>query len=223
MHRSRTAAPEWGATEVELMVRAARRAPVHGTGHPWVLEPHGNVVSLYELPHHSLHDRLGFDRLLSCGAALHNVHTALQAFGWHVEVEFPRDVDRPDLLAVLTADDRQAPTAVEVGDYEAIEVPAAPGRIDLPALAVSNHWAGARLLPVEDDTSLAALGLPSGSAVLLVLTTGESRQDVLLAGAATQAVRLRARALGMTATPVHRPTRLPDGVSGHLWSALQVR
>ncbi|WNV84831.1 hypothetical protein [Umezawaea sp. Da 62-37] len=223
MRRTRIAVPEWGATEVELVVRAARRAPVCGTGHPWVLEPHGNVVSLYELPHHSLHDRLGFDRLLSCGAVLHNVHTALRAFGWHVEVEFPHDVARPDLLAVLTADDRQAPTAVEVGDYEAIEMPAAHGRIDLPALAVSNHWAGVRLLPVKDDASLGALGLPSGSGALLVLTTLESRQDVLLAGAATQAARLRARALGMATIPVHRPLRLPDGVSGHLWAVLQVR
>ncbi|MET1073496.1 MAG: hypothetical protein ABWY11_12690 [Umezawaea sp.] len=56
-----------------------------------------------------------------------------------------------------------------------------------------------------------------------MLTTLESRQDVLPAGAATQEARLGARALGMTIIPVHRPLRLPDGVSGHLWAVLQVR
>ncbi|HWO68541.1 MAG TPA: hypothetical protein VNO31_51775, partial [Umezawaea sp.] len=98
----------WRLAEVERMVRAARRAPLYGGGHPWVLEPHGLSASLYELPHHAFHDRLGIGRLLTCGAVLHNVYTALRAAGWRVEVTLPGDVERPDLLAVLTAAGRSA-------------------------------------------------------------------------------------------------------------------
>lgn len=76
---------------MDLLVRAARCAPIYGGGHPWVLEPHGRAVALYELPHHSFRDRLAIGRLLTCGGVLHNLHAALRASEWRVGVSLPRD------------------------------------------------------------------------------------------------------------------------------------
>ena len=190
---------------MDVLVRAARRAPVYGGGHPWVLEPHGRGVSLYELPHHSIHDRLGIGRLLTCGGVLHNVHTALRAAGWRVEVSLPRDAARPDLLAVLTAVGRQAAPA-----RRAIEEQAPSGPAELSVLLAANHWEGTRVRPVVSAAE------PAGSVTLLVSTEGDSRRDVLLAGAALQAVRLKARTLELPTTVVRGP--LP----GHGWALLEV-
>ncbi|MEO6090266.1 MAG: hypothetical protein ABIQ18_44895 [Umezawaea sp.] len=195
MHRTRTEAPEWSPGEVALLIRAARGAPVYGGGHPWVLEPHGRAVALYELPHHSFRDRLGIGRLLTCGAVLHNVHAALRAAGWRVEVLLPSDAAKPDLLAVLTAVGRQPP-----GDQET------PGPAELPLLVAANHWEGTLVRPVD----------AADSVTLLVSTEGDSRRDVLLAGAALQAVRLKARELGLSTTMRRGP--LP----GHGWASLTV-
>jgi hypothetical protein len=196
MRRTRTDAPEWSPGEVDLLVRAARRAPTYGGGRPCVLEPHGRGVSLYELPHHSIRDRLGIGRLLTCGGVLHNVHSALRAAGWRVEVSPACDAARPDLLAVLTAVGRQP-----------AEERATPGQAEPATLVAANHWEGTRVR---------AVGSAAGSVDLLVSTEGDSRRDVVLAGAALQAVRLRARELGLPTAVVRGP--LP----GHVWALLTV-
>ncbi|HEX6345895.1 hypothetical protein [Umezawaea sp.] len=195
MRGTRTETPEWSSSEVDLLVRAARSAPVYGGGHPWVLEPHGRAVALYELPRHSFRDRLGIGRLLTCGGVLHNLHAALRAAGWRVEVSLPRDAAKPDLLAVLAAVGRQAVEERGTSD------PAV-----LPVLVAANHWEGTRVRPVDTG----------GSVTLHVSTEGDSRRDVLLAGAALQAVRLKARELGLTATVGRGP--LP----AHVWASLTV-
>jgi hypothetical protein len=213
-------ARNWRPTDVEQVVRAARRAPLYGGGHPWVLEPHERSVSLYELPRHAVHDRLGIGRLLTCGAVLHNVHVALRAAGWQVDVVLPSDADRPDLLAVLTAVGHLAPTSWEVLDHQALDEPGVPGSAELSVLVAANHWSGTRLRPVGSAAEPAVSTLPAGSVGLLVSTDGNSRKDVLRAGAALQAVRLRARALGMETAGVRGPLH---GLPGHHWALLGVR
>ena len=219
MRGTGTGTPNRSSIEVEQVVRAARRAPLYGGGHPWVLEPHDHSVSLYELPHHTIHDRLGIGRLLTCGAVLHNVHTALRAAGWQVDVALPGDADRPDLLAVLTAVERLAPTSWEVLDHRALDEPGARGSAELSDLVTANHWPGTGLRQVDGAAEPAMSTLPAGSVGLLVSTDGDSRKDVLRAGAALQAVRLRARALGIETTCVRGPLH---GVPGHHWALLGV-
>ncbi|MCS7483691.1 hypothetical protein ACFFQW_46650 [Umezawaea endophytica] len=220
MCRTRADALTWRTDEVEQVVRAARRAPLYGGGHPWVLEPHGHSVSLYELPHHTIHDRLGVGRLLTCGAVLHNVHTALRAAGWRVEVTLPGDVDRPDLLAVLTAVEHSAPTPQEVLDHQALTGPGMPGSPELSVLIAADRWPGTRVRVVDSAAEPMVAALPAGSTGLLVSTDGDSRKDVLCAGAALQAVRLRARALGVQTCGVRGPLH---GLPGHRWALLGVR
>jgi hypothetical protein len=190
----------WSRSEVGLLVSAARRAPVYGADHPWVLEPHGGEMRLYELPHYSLRDRLGLDGLLSCGAVLHNVHLALRHLGLRVVVDFPHDVHRPDLLAVIRTDGSEPPTEEEIRCYGAIEDAGSPGEVDLGAVIAANPWPGTDLavLPV-------GLDLVRGHEALVVLTPGDTRQDDLVAGAALQAARPAARARGLRTRPMFRP------------------
>ena len=213
-------APGWSPAEIDLLVRAARHAPLYGGGRPWVLEPRDHEVALFELPHRSCHDRLGFGRLLTCGAVLQNVVTALRAAGWLVEVDLPADVDRPDLLAVLTAVGRREPTAEDLLDDRALEEEGAPGPVAVPALVAADHWPGTRVRPVDGTIEPAVSSLPAGSTALLVSTDGDSRRDVLRAGAALQAVRLRARASGLRTSFVRGPLH---GTPGHHWALLGVR
>jgi hypothetical protein len=112
-----------------------------------------------------------------------------------VEVSLPADAARPDLLAVLTAVGRQA-----------VEDQRTSGPAELPLLVAANHWEGTRVRPVDTG----------GSVTLHVSTDGDSRRDVLLAGAALEAVRLKARELGLSTTVGRGP--LP----GHVWASLTV-
>ena len=68
-----------------------------------VLELHGRSVYLYEVAHKSLHDPLGMDRLLSCGAALEHIVLAIRAAGWHAKVVFPSDHANPSASFSITA------------------------------------------------------------------------------------------------------------------------
>jgi hypothetical protein len=99
----------WSATETGVLVRAARQAPVYGSARPWVIEPRGRAVAMFELQHRSSSDPLGLDRLLSCGAALHNLFLAVHVIGWACTADLSSDVDEPDLLAVLRAGIRPRP------------------------------------------------------------------------------------------------------------------
>lgn len=186
----------WSAAEAAEIVEAARKAPVHSAGKPWVLELHGRSVYLYEVAHKSLHDPLGMDRLLTCGAALEHVVLAIRAAGRHAKVVFPADHANPDLFAVVRADRREPPTPEELAHHRAISLPDGTADGDTVALVRANHWAGTELHPVAADT-------------LVVLTVDDRRSDHIRGGAALQAAVLAGRAAGIRVRPVvhllHRP------------------
>ena len=71
----------WNPAEASEIVEAAAKAPVYSADRPWSLEPHGRSVYLFEAGQRSEHDPFGFDRLLSCGAALEHVVLAMAIVG----------------------------------------------------------------------------------------------------------------------------------------------
>lgn len=179
----------WNPAEAADIVEAARKAPVYSGTRPWVLELHGRSVYLYEVAHKSLHDPLGMDRLLSCGAALEHIVLAIRAAGWHAKVVFPSDHANPDLIAVVKADRRQPPGAEELAQHQAIRLPDGTGDGDARDLVAANHWAGTELHRVADDT-------------LIVVTVGDGRPDHVRGGAALQGAVLAARSTGVRVRPV---------------------
>jgi hypothetical protein len=179
----------WSAAEAAEVVEAARHAPVHSAGKPWVLELHGRSVYLYEVARKSSHDPLGMDRLLTCGAVLEHVVLAVRVSGWHAKVVFPTDHANPDLIAIVRADEPQPPTPAELSQHRAIRLPDGEQDGDVRGLVPANHWAGTELHPVDDHT-------------LVVLTVGDSRRDHVRGGAALQGAVLAARAAGLRVRPV---------------------
>jgi hypothetical protein len=179
----------WSAAEAAEIVEAARKAPVYSTGKPWVLELHNRSVHLYEVAHRSLHDPLGMDRLLTCGAALEHIVLAVRAIGWHAKVVFPADHANPDLIAVVRADRRQPPDEQELKQYQGALLAEGTGDGEARDLVFANHWAGTELHPVDDDT-------------LVVVTVGDRRPDHVRGGAALQAAVLAARFAGLRVRPV---------------------
>jgi hypothetical protein len=179
----------WSAAEAAEIVEAARKAPVYSGSKPWVMELHGRSVYLYEVAHRSLHDPLGMDRLLTCGAALEHVVLAVRAAGWHAKVVFPHDHSNPDLIAVVKADLRQPPSPEELSQHRAMQLHDGTADGDARDLASASHWAGTELHPVDDDT-------------LVVVTVGDGRPDHVRGGAALQAAVLAARSAGLRVRPV---------------------
>ncbi|WP_143091702.1 hypothetical protein [Lentzea albida] len=179
----------WSAAEAAEIVEAARRAPVHSAGKPWVLELHNRSVYLYEVAHRSSHDPLGMDRLLTCGAALEHIVLAVRVAGWHAKVVFPADHANPDLIAIVRADRRQPPDEQELAQHRAVLLPDGTADGVAGVLVSANHWAGTELHPVDDGT-------------LVVVTVGDGRPDHVRGGAALQAALLAARSAGVRVRPV---------------------
>lgn len=179
----------WSAAEAAEIVEAARKAPVHSAGKPWVLELHNRSVYLYEVAGRSPHDPLGLDRLLTCGAALEHIVLVIRATGWHTKVVFPSDHANPDLIAIVQADRRQPPVNQELDQHRAIRLPGGDLDGDARDLVSANHWAGTELRPVDDHT-------------VVVLTVGDGRPDHVRGGAALQAAVLAARVAGVRVRPV---------------------
>src|SRR5688500_2181289 len=132
----------WNPAEAAEIVEAAGKAPVYSEDRPWALELHGRSVYLFEAGQRSEHDPLGFDRLLSCGAALEHVVLAIRHAGWHPHVVFPTDQASPDVLAVVRADRRQPPDPQDLDLHRAIRLADAPGPGDAHKFGWANHWAG---------------------------------------------------------------------------------
>ncbi|MBM7863847.1 hypothetical protein [Lentzea nigeriaca] len=179
----------WSTAEAAEIVEAARTAPVYSGSKPWVLELHGRSVYVYEVAQKSMHDPLGMDRLLTCGAALEHVVLAVRSCGWHAKVVFPHDYANPDLIAVVKADGKQPPTPQELSHHRAMLLHDGTGDGEARELVYANHWAGTELHPVAEDT-------------LVVVTVGDGRPDHIRGGAALEAAVLAARAAGMRVRPV---------------------
>ncbi|QWF78012.1 hypothetical protein [Amycolatopsis sp. CA-230715] len=164
----------------------ARLAP-----HGCAVEPRGTDFVVSEVPSACERDHLGARRLLACGAALSITRTVLRMFGHDLEVVFPDDPGRPDEVAVLRQVGTRPPTRIEWDRYVALErmrrtepdhlTPA--GRAVLDALAAPCDWPGVAVSVVDDVT--------------LVVTSGVTRRDQVLAGAAAHTVRLDAAVAGL--------------------------
>jgi len=112
----------WTAFEVGVLARAVARAPsVHQT-QPWVLEPAGDAVELFERPELGLprHDATGRDRLISCGAALANLELGVLTQGKTASVLLLPEPETPELLARVRATGPREVTEAEAEQYSAI-------------------------------------------------------------------------------------------------------
>lgn len=179
----------WNPAEASEIVEAAAKAPVYSADRPWALELHGRSVYLFETGERSAHDPLGFDRLISCGAALEHVVLAIRHAGWHAHVVFPTDQASSDVLAVVRADRRQPPDPQDVDLHRAIRLADASGGGDAHAFGWASHWAGTELRALSDHE-------------LVVITIDDRRPDHLRGGAALQAAVLAGRSAGVAVRPV---------------------
>ncbi|HEX8864265.1 MAG TPA: hypothetical protein VF821_01295, partial [Lentzea sp.] len=132
----------WNPAEAAEIIEAANMAPVYSADRPWVVELHGQSVYLFAAGHPSGHDPLGFDRLLTCGAALEHVVLAVRYAGWHPHVVFPTDQASSALLAVVRADRRQPADPQDLALHRAIRLPDRPGEGDAHSFAGVNRWSG---------------------------------------------------------------------------------
>lgn len=113
---------DWSAIEIGILARAISHAPsVHNT-QPWVLETGTGTAELHERAAAALprHDPAGRDRMISCGAAVTNLHLAVRALGRDAAVTVFPDDRRPGLVARLETSTRQDTTAIEDERYTAL-------------------------------------------------------------------------------------------------------
>ncbi|WP_086664514.1 hypothetical protein [Lentzea kentuckyensis] len=179
----------WNPAEAAEIAEVANKAPVYSADRPWALELHGRSVYLFQTGRSTKQDPLGFDRLLSCGAALEHVVLAVLHAGWHPHVVFPTDMASPDLLVVVRADRRQPPGSQDLDLHRAIRLGDACGGGDATALRWASHWAGTELRALNDRE-------------LVVITADDRRPDHVRGGAALQAAVLAGRSAGVAVRPV---------------------
>jgi nitroreductase len=207
-------------------LRLANRAPSAHNAQPWHWLVGGYSVHLMAERNRDPGER---DLVVSCGAALHHLRTALAASGWHAEADLLPGAD-PDHLAaveVLPRDPSEQDIALaraiprrhtDRGPFASFPVP--DGHVDLLAGRAADE--GAVLVPVTDPahrrvvtTAIAAAAgwqddtrpdtVPDCAEELLVLATADD--DVvsrLRAGAAASAVLLAATGLGLATCPLSR-------------------
>jgi hypothetical protein len=104
-------------------VEAAIWAPsIHNT-QPWWFGRHGARISVHADVDRRLDvaDTGGREMVISCGAALFTVRTAVRYLGYESQVRLLPDPDRPSLLAYVTIGDAAPPGEDVTGLYEQIE------------------------------------------------------------------------------------------------------
>ncbi|MFK0246057.1 nitroreductase [Amycolatopsis azurea] len=157
----------WSDGEIEVLARAAIRAPSAHTGRPWSLSLPGRRAELREQnePTVSEHDATARDGLIYSGAALANLVLAVRVLGWAIEVEIP--TERGRLVAAVAASGREPPSERELHEYAAIprrrtyrrpfaEIPVASSM--LPAIVGRlPDGIGCRVLRPGEEVVLAAL------------------------------------------------------------------
>ncbi|MCA2229915.1 Acg family FMN-binding oxidoreductase [Nonomuraea aurantiaca] len=152
---------------IQAALQAARWAPsVHNT-QPWSFGVHGEEISLRADTARKLlvGDSAGRELLISCGAALFTVRTALRCAGYEPSVRVLPDPDRPSLLATIRLGaevEADEDTRALGGEIERRRTHRA-GFTDLPVperlvegLVKDARCEGARLTPVG---SVAAVGI----------------------------------------------------------------
>jgi len=219
-----------GHQTVLRALRLANRAPSAHNTQPW----HWLVgdYSVHLMADRSRHvpgtDPDERDLVLSCGAALHHLRTALAASGWHAEATLLPGTD-PDHLASVEMP-RRGPSEQDIalaraiprrhtdrGAYAAWPLP--DGHLDLLAGHAAEE--GVALVPVTDPahrsvvaTAIAAAAGwqdetasdagPCAGELLVLATTADDVVSRLRAGAAASAVLLAATSLGLATCPLTR-------------------
>ncbi len=103
-HDRRGLVPE----DVDLLLRAAVRAPSLHNSQPWAFAFGDHHVEVYaDVDRHLLRaDPAGRSLLISCGAALFNLRVAAAHLGMHPRVRVLPDEEDPTLVAVVEVDHR---------------------------------------------------------------------------------------------------------------------
>lgn len=110
------------ADKLTYAINYAVLAPSGHNTQPWLFQVKKDYVDLYAdrtqaLPVVDPNDR---ELIISCGAALFNLRTALRNFGYITDVDVLPDPKRPDLLARVRLGHAHKPTADEVALFRAI-------------------------------------------------------------------------------------------------------
>lgn len=163
--------PRNGTPEQQLkfLLRYAILAPSSHNSQPWRFRVRGTMVELlpdYErsLPIADPQDR---ELIISCGAALFNLRTAMNYFGCAYEARPFPDPGQPEVLARITLDPTGSQESVWSELFRAItrrltdRGPFAPGRIPADreeALREAAHIEGAWLTPFSSDRSKETVG-----------------------------------------------------------------
>jgi len=157
----------WSDGEIEVLARAAIRAPSAHAVQPWSLSLPGRRAELREQIEQTVseHAPMARDGLVCCGTALANLVLAVRVLGWATEVEIPAEHGR--LVAAVTASGREPPSERELHEYAAIprrrsyrrpfaEIPVASSM--LPAIVGRlPHGIECRVLRTGEEGVLAAL------------------------------------------------------------------
>ncbi|MCK2215915.1 nitroreductase family protein [Actinomadura sp. ATCC 31491] len=162
---------------VEAALEAARWAPsVHNT-QPWSFAVSGDEISLRADTERKLRvgDAAGRELVISCGAALFNMRTAIRCEGFEPVVRVLPDPDRPSLLALVRPGaeaDADEHTWVLGGEIERRRTHRAgfttlqvPARL-VDALVRTAAEEGARLLPVGPHAVAALAALTQAAQVV---------------------------------------------------------
>ena len=204
-------------------LRLANRAPSAHNTQPWHW-----LVGGYSI--HLMADRSRdpgeADLVLSCGAALHHLRTALAASGWHAEADLlpgsdpdhlasvemvPRDPSEQDVALARAIPHRHT----DRGPFASFPVP--DGHLDLLAHHAASE--GAALVPVTDPALrrsvtvaiVAAAGWqdrPGAEELAVLATPDDDAVSRLRAGAAASAVLLAATSLGLATCALSRLLRI---------------
>ena len=149
--------------DVDLMSRAATRAPSLHNSQPWSFAFGRRHVELYADATRQLRkaDPSGRSLLVSCGAALLNLRVAAEHMGFHPRVRVLPEATEPTLVALVEVDHRHRPRQAGALDhlYPAIEArrtnrrPFHPRRIPTSVLATLTEAARSEgaVLRIYDD------------------------------------------------------------------------
>ena len=210
----------WAALEL-----AVRAPSLHNT-QPWRFRIGAGSVDLFADPTRRLPgtDPDERDLIVSCGAVLHHLRSALAAFGTFATTTRLPDPDRPEHVATLEftsrtgthADletaaailrrrsDRRAYLPWPVPDDRLAELARGAAAYGTVLRVVRSAGARSRLV------SAIAEGEPAGAGTLLVLgTSTDDRYARLRTGEALSSVLLAATAMGLATCPLSQPLELP--------------
>lgn len=116
-----TAGPS--VSTIEHAVRLAARAPSLHNSQPWQWQIDNDIIRLYGVAERMLPttDPSGRQLLISCGAALGHLRTAMAAAGWRASIARLPDPGRPALLAAITFDPADSVTEADRARADAID------------------------------------------------------------------------------------------------------